>query len=128
MSRFQERLSDYSKAVDRLEDALKEEKSEIVIDGVLHRFEFTFELAWKSIKDCLEYLGITDKTGSPRENIKLGFQHGIIQDGEKWIEIMLARNSLSHLYDEKTSREIYQKIKDEYIKEFIKLREELQKV
>ena len=41
---------------------------------------------------------------------------------------MLARNSLSHLYDEKTSREIYQKIKDEYIKEFIKLREELQKV
>ncbi len=128
MSRFQERLSDYSKAVDRLEDALKEEKSEIVIDGVLHRFEFTFELAWKSIKDCLEYLGITDKTGSPRENIKLGFQHGIIQDGEKWIEIMLARNALSHLYDEKTSREIYQKIKDEYIKEFIKLKEKLQEI
>lgn len=128
MSRFQERLSDYNKAVDRLEDALKEEKSEIVIDGVLHRFEFTFELAWKSIKDCLEYLGITDKTGSPRENIKLGFQHGIIQDGEKWIEIMLARNALSHLYDEKTSREIYQKIKDEYIKEFIKLKEKLQEI
>ncbi len=128
MSRFQERLNDYSNAVDRLGEALKEQESEIVIDGVLHRFEFTFELAWKSIKDCLEYLGITDKTGSPRENIKLGFQHGFIQDGEKWIEIMLARNSLSHLYDEKTSREIYQKIKDEYIKEFIKLREELQKV
>ena len=128
MSRFQERLNDYSNAVDRLGEALKEQESEIVIDGVLHRFEFTFELAWKSIKDCLEYLGITDKTGSPRENIKLGFQHGIIQDGEKWIEIMLARNALSHLYDEKTSREIYQKIKDEYIKEFIKLKEKLQEI
>ena len=66
MSRFQERLNDYSNAVDRLGEALKEQESEIVIDGVLHRFEFTFELAWKSIKDCLEYLGITDKTGSPR--------------------------------------------------------------
>ncbi len=128
MSRFQERLSDYSNAVERLEEALKEKENEIVIDGVLHRFEFTFELAWKTIKDCLEYLGITEKTGSPRENIKLGFQHGLIQDGEKWIEIMLSRNSLSHLYDEKTSREIYKKIKKEYIKEFVILRERLKEI
>lgn len=128
MSRFQERLSDYSNAVERLEEALKEKENEIVIDGVLHRFEFTFELAWKTIKDCLEYLGITEKTGSPRENIKLGFQHGLIQDGEKWIEIMLSRNSLSHLYDEKTSREIYKKIKEEYIKEFVILRERLKEI
>ena len=128
MSRFQERLSDYSNAVERLEEALKEKENEIVIDGVLHRFEFTFELAWKTIKDCLEYLGITEKTGSPRENIKLGFQHGLIQDGEKWIEIMLSRNSLSHLYDEKTSREIYKKIKKEYIKEFVILREKLKEI
>ena len=56
MSRFQERLSDYKSAVDRLEEALKEPESEIVIDGVLHRFEFTFELAWKTIKDALEHL------------------------------------------------------------------------
>ena len=55
MSRFQERLSDYKSAVDRLEEALKEPESEIVIDGVLHRFEFTFELAWDTIKDALEY-------------------------------------------------------------------------
>ena len=128
MSRFQERLNDYSNAVERLEEALKEKENEIVIDGVLHRFEFTFELAWKTIKDCLEYLGITEKTGSPRENIKLGFQHGLIQDGEKWIEIMLSRNSLSHLYDEKTSREIYKKIKEEYIKEFVILRERLKEI
>ena len=128
MSRFQERLSDYSNAVERLEEALKEKENEIVIDGVLHRFEFTFELAWKTIKDCLEYLGITEKTGSPRENIKLGFQHGLIKKKKKWIEIMLSRNSLSHLYDEKTSREIYKKIKKEYIKEFVILRERLKEI
>ena len=128
MSRFQERLTDYSNAVDRLKDALQEKESEIVIDGGLHRFEFTFELAWKTIKDCLEYLGITERTGTPRENIKLGFQHGLIQDGEKWIEIMLSKNSLSHLYDEKASREIYQKIKKEYLEEFINLRERLKEI
>ena len=54
MNRFQERLKDYKNAVDRLEEALQETESEIVIDGVLHRFEFTFELAWKTVKDALE--------------------------------------------------------------------------
>lgn len=126
MSRFQERLADYKNAVDRLEEALKEPESEIVIDGVLHRFEFTFELAWKTIKDALEYLGLVDKTGSPRENIQIAFRHGIIEDGEKWIDIMLSRNLLSHLYDEKTSREIYEKIKNDYIVEFKKLRDTLE--
>ncbi len=128
MNRFQERLIDYKNAVDRLEEALQEPESEIVIDGVLHRFEFTFELAWKTMKDALEYLGLVDKTGSPRENIQIGFRHGLIEDGEKWIEIMLSRNSLAHLYDEKTSRNIYQKIKTEYIQEFKKLREKLETV
>jgi len=126
MSRFQERLRDYKSAVDRLEEALQEPENEIVIDGVLHRFEFTFELAWKTVKDALEYLGLVDKTGSPRENIQIGFRHGIIEDGEKWIEIMLSRNALAHLYDEKSSREIYQKIKKDYIQEFKKLREKLE--
>ncbi len=128
MNRFQERLIDYKNAVDRLEEALQEPESEIVIDGVLHRFEFTFELAWKTMKDALEYLGLVDKTGSPRENIQIGFRHGLIEDGEKWIEIMLSRNSLAHLYDEKTSRNIYKKIKTEYIQEFKKLREKLETV
>ena len=126
MNRFQERLSEYKNAVDRLEEALKEPESEIVVDGVLQRFEFTFELAWKTMKDALEYIGLVDKTGSPRENIQLGFRHGLIEDGEKWIEIMLSRNSLAHLYDEKTSRNIYKKIKTEYIQEFKKLREKLE--
>ena len=122
MNRFQKRLKDYKNAVDRLEET----ESEIVIDGVLHRFEFTFKLAWKTVKDALEYLGLVDKTGSPRENIQVGFRHGIIEDGEKWIEIMLSRNALAHLYDEKSSREIYQKIKKDYIQEFKKLREKLE--
>lgn len=76
----------------------------------------------------MEYLGLVDKTGSPRENIQLGFRHGIIEDGEKWIEIMLARNNLSQLYDETASREIYKKIKTEYIQEFKKLREKLEEI
>ncbi len=128
MNRFKERFEEYKKALKRLEEALQEEKTEIVIDGVLHRFEFTFELAWKTMKDCLEYLGVSQKTGSPRENIQMAFKQGLIDDGETWIDIMLDRNSLAHLYDEDTSREIYDRIKEKYVTEFEKLEKKLSEI
>lgn len=128
MNRFKERFVEYKKALKRLQEALNEEETEIVIDGVLHRFEFTFELSWKTMKDCLEYMGIVNKTGSPRENIQLAFKQGLIDDGEMWINIMLDRNSLAHLYDEDTSREIYDNIKNKYMIEFKKLERKLEEI
>lgn len=126
MKRFEERKEDFEKATNRLKEALREEKTDLAVDGVLHRYEFTFELAWKTMKDYLEYQGITSKIGSPREIIKEAFAAGIIENGETWIDMMLSRNTLSHLYDEETSREIYDKIKEKYIYEFVKLIEKLE--
>ena len=117
MNRFEERKNELKKATSKLEEALQEKETELVIDGILHRFEFTFELAWKTMKDYLEYQGIIAKTGSPREVIKEAFSSGLIENGKDWIDMMLARNSLSHLYDEETSREIYDDIKNIYFKE-----------
>lgn len=128
MKRFEERQSDYKKALLKLKEALQEEPTEIVIDGILHRYEFTFELAWKTIKDYLEYMGIVNKVGSPRENIQLAYQQGIINDGEIWIEMMLSRNSLSHLYDEETSRKIYNDIKNKYIQAFENLEAKFEEI
>ena len=125
MKRFIERKKCLINATKRLKEALEQDETDIVIDGVLHRYEFTFELAWKTLKDYLEYLGISMNTGSPREVIKESFAHNLISDGEIWIKMMLARNSLSHLYDEETSRQIYIAIKNEYIHELEKLVESL---
>lgn len=125
MERFEERRREFSNAVERLKEALEEEENDIVIDGVLHRFEFTFELAWKTTKDYLEYVGVIEKTGSPREIIKSAFEYGILENGEAWIKMMLARNSLSHLYDEAKSREVYQEIKDIYFSLLEKLKNKL---
>lgn len=121
MKRFEERKLDLINATNRLKEALAEKETDITIDGVLHRYEFTFELAWKTLKDYLEYLGVSSNTGSPREVIKESFAYNLISDGEVWINMMLARNSLSHLYDEEASREIYDDIKSEYINELEKL-------
>ena len=126
MKRFNERKEEYFNALERLKEALEREIDDVVIDGVLHRFEFTFELAWKTVKDYLEYMGMTEKNGSPREIIQLGFKQGVINDGEAWVSMMLSRNTLSHLYDEKTSRDIYEKIKNEYVKLFSDLKEKLE--
>ena len=127
MKRFEERKQDLAKATERLKEALNEKETEIAIDGTLHRFEFTFELAWKTMKDLMEYNGIIETTGSPREVLRTAFQNGIIEDGEAWINMMLARNSLSHLYDEETSRKIYKDIKEKYIVLIEKLNEVLEK-
>ena len=124
---LKKRKQDLAKATERLKEALNEEETEIAIDGTLHRFEFTFELAWKTMKDLMEYNGIIESTGSPREVLKNAFQNGIIEEGETWINMMLARNSLSHLYDEEASRKIYKDIKEKYIVLIEKLNEVLEK-
>lgn len=118
MKRYKERKQELLNATQRLKEALQEKETDITIDGTLHRFEFTFELAWKTMKDYLEYSGIIEGIGSPREIIKTAFANGIIEDGENWIKMMLARNSLSHLYDEGKSREIYMEIKEIYLNLF----------
>lgn len=128
MKRLDERFQDYAKALDRLKEAFLEQPTPIIIDGTLQRYEFTFELAWKTMKDYLEYNGLSDNLASPRGIIKLAFQSKIIKNGDIWIEMMLARNELSHLYDEDKSREIYNNIKVKYLIEFDNLKSFLQEI
>lgn len=128
MERFKEKLEEFRKAFVRLEEGIAEKETEIAIDGVIQRFEFTFELAWKTLKEYLEYQGFSEKTGSPREVIQTGFAKGIIKDGEAWIKMMLDRNGVAHLYDEKKSREIYSNVKIEYVVLFRELLEDINKL
>lgn len=116
MNRFAQRLEDFENALKRLKEGIEISNPDTLqIDGILQRFEFTFELSWKTIKDYLEYEGFSEKIGSPREIIQQAFKQHIIEDGDGWIKMMLARNSLSHLYDEETSRKIYNEIKEKYV-------------
>lgn len=133
MLRFIERLEDYNKAFLRLKQGLEEyDGSEISCDGILKRFEFTFELAWKTLKDYLTYNGFDIKTGSPREILQISFKEGVIKDGNEWIDMMLSRNEVSHIYDYEVSRKIYELVKNKYIKyleelnnQFIKIKEDI---
>ena len=127
MKRLKERYEDYTKALNRLKEALLEEPTDIVVDGTLQRYEFTFELAWKTIKDYLAYNGYSDNIASPRAIIQLAYQAKVINNGDTWINMMLDRNALSHLYDEEKLREIYENVKNIYLNELNELKEFLER-
>ena len=126
MEKFKYKYVNYVAALERLNEALKiSNPDDVYVDGVIQRFEFVFELSWKTIKEYLIYSGYDIVSVGPRGILKTAFSAGIIEDGEEWIEMMDARNSLSHMYSFEMSRNIYNDIKNKYIVLFDKLKEKL---
>lgn len=103
------------KAFKKLEESVKIAKDDLHKDGVIQRFEFTAELIWKTLKIILEYNSI-DTSGGPKVVIKQAFKFGYIPDDEIILDILEDKNISSHIYDEKTSDEIFKRISEVYIK------------
>ena len=120
--RWQQRLTNYSKALRQLEKAVNEardrELSELEKLGLIHTFEFTHELAWNVMKDNFRYQGNTSVHGS-RDATREAFSNGLINDGDTWMEMILSRNETSHTYNEETVEEIFSLIVEKYYKAFI---------
>lgn len=114
-----QKLDDYKQALIKLEAALEKDPylDDIILDGTIKRFEFTFELSWKLMKSYLEYKGILN-IASPRDTIREAFKNEIIIEATPWLNMMESRNLTSHTYDETTAFCIYEKIKNDYIKLF----------
>jgi len=108
--RWEQRFANYRKALARLQKFIdKGELSELEEQGLIKAFEYTYELAWNTIKDFLEYKGQTDIYGS-RDAIRKAFELGLIDDGESWMDMLKSRNKTSHTYNEETAREICQAV------------------
>jgi nucleotidyltransferase substrate binding protein (TIGR01987 family) len=106
---------EYSKALARLREGAAEDpaRSDLVVDGVIQRFEFTYELAWKLVKAVLYHQGI--ECASPRACIKEAVAAGLVQDGEGWIGMLESRNRTAHLYSRDDAVAIYDEIKRRYL-------------
>jgi len=72
----------------------------VLRDGVIQRFEFTFELSWKMLKRYLEEYGL-EKVDSlnNRDLFRVGFEQGLLEDPEVWFHYLKMRNQSSHIYD-----------------------------
>jgi nucleotidyltransferase substrate binding protein (TIGR01987 family) len=113
----------FEKALNQLEKALKQPKSEYIRDAVIQRFEFTYELAWKTIKAYLSTLDLT--VLSPKEALKVAYQQGLITDAAAWSELHVKRNLTSHTYDEVLADEIYGYLQKEGLSLFLSLQQTL---
>lgn len=122
--RWMQRFENYKKAFAQLKEAMElmdvRELSKLEKQGTIQAFEYTHELAWKMLKDFLEYKGNADIYGS-KDAVRNSFKLGIIQDGDSWMQMIKSRNLTSHTYDENTADEIVFLIKDMYFEEFEKL-------
>lgn len=104
--RWEQRFSNYQKALSQLEKYVEKEKlSNMERQGLIKAFEFTYELAWNTLKDYLEYQGILELTGS-RDAIRQSFKNELIADGNGWMNMLESRNKTSHTYNEETAEEI----------------------
>ncbi len=96
--RWIRRFSNFIIALEQLRKAIaQKEYTELEEQGVIQCFEYTYELAWNTMKDLWEDQGVNNILG-PRDAIQLSFQRGLIQNGEAWMYMMRSRNLTSHTY------------------------------
>jgi nucleotidyltransferase substrate binding protein (TIGR01987 family) len=107
------KIKNFEKALNRLEEGVREAKNDLDKDGVIQRFEFTIELLWKALRAILLYQGI--ECYSPRSCVKEAFKANIIEDDELILDMIEDRNISSHIYDEEKSEALFSRIKEIYL-------------
>jgi nucleotidyltransferase substrate binding protein (TIGR01987 family) len=93
---------------------------DVIRDSVIQRFEFTYELAWKTTKEYLEGLGIVDRN-SPKAVISEAYAQKLIDNEADWLLMLDDRNQTSHVYKAEMAEEIANRILNKYLSEFAKL-------
>ncbi|MDJ0763825.1 MAG: nucleotidyltransferase substrate binding protein [Myxococcota bacterium] len=119
--RWKQRLENFEKAYVLLQDAFRNDistLSDLEKEGVIQRFEYTFELAWKTLKDYLTHSGILLEQITPRSVIKAAFAAKIIQNGQLWIDMLKRRNLMSHVYERDTFEATIERIGAAYLDAF----------
>lgn len=100
--RWKQRFQNYDHGLALLRSALANGPAalnQLEKEGVIQRFEYCFELAWKTVKDYLENGGIIIAPVTPRQVLKEAFAAKVLASGQIWIEMLDHRNLLSHTYD-----------------------------
>jgi nucleotidyltransferase substrate binding protein (TIGR01987 family) len=108
-------ITSLERAIRALEAALMRHAAtpadDLVRDGCIQRFEFTYELSYKMLKRFLEAT-----SENPPEFDKMSFQNIIrtgserdllLNDLPRWIEYRTARGTTSHAYDEVKAKQVF---------------------
>lgn len=131
-ARWRYRFENFRRALELLEQAVAREArhqlNELEREGLVQRFEYTFELGWKVLADSLASQGFTLPVGGVRGIIRLAFESGVIADGDGWIEALKARNESAHVYDQERIDAIIGAVSARHVQLLIALRDRLEPV
>jgi nucleotidyltransferase substrate binding protein (TIGR01987 family) len=124
--RWQQRFSNYQKALAQLErfiepPALNEREQQ----GLIKAFEYSFELAWNTLRDLLRSQGNATLLGS-RDTLREAYRLGLIEQGETWMLMIQDRNLTSHTYNRATADAIADHMTDRYLPCFRQLHSRLE--
>ncbi len=129
--RWIQRANSFERALSRLRAAItlaeERELSDLESQGLIQGFEYTHELAWKTMKNFFEAQGTTNLYGS-RDTTRVAFRNGLIENGEVWMDMIEKRNLTTHTYDEDIANEVVMTIRNSYFHEFERLLIRLQQI
>ncbi len=129
--RWLQRFANYRKALAQLRAAVElaaaRALSDLEMQGLVQAFEYTYELAWNTIKDFYEYQGETGIQGS-RDAFRLAFRRGLVDNGDAWMQMIKDRARTAHTYNEETVESIVADILESYYNEFNCLETRLSKL
>ncbi len=134
--RWEQRFANYKMALSKLSTAVRllkpliadesfltTDDGELQVEGLIQRFEYTHELAWKVMKDYAIYQGYQDINGS-RDATRYALQTNLIAD-QNWMQMIASRNRTSHTYDNDTAKEVLMSVVEVYFQLFVDFEERM---
>ncbi len=116
--RWKQRFANFNRAFLLLREAMENDLpslSQLEKEGIIQRFEYTFELAWKVLKDKMENDGLVLDKISPKAVIKEAYAAKYINNAETWLKMIGDRNLMSHTYDFVKFEMVIQSIASDYL-------------
>jgi len=116
--RWQQRFKNFQRAFFLLREAMENDLNslnQLEKEGIIQRFEYTFELAWKVLKDKMEYDGLELNQISPKAVVRQAFAAKYIQDADTWLRMIGDRNLMSHTYDFSKFEAVIASIQSDYL-------------
>ena len=128
-NRWQYRFDNFKRAYFLLQDAVEsyreEELNQLAKEGMIQRFQYCTELAWKTVKDYLENQNVVLEQITPRAVIKEAVAAKLLSRGEDWMNALDARNKMSHTYEFRKFESVIKQIEATYLNLFGELYEKL---
>jgi len=107
MSKTELSLTSLKQAASSLQDALLPPKTDLVRDATIQRFEYTFELAWKTLRRYFK-LNNQFEPNNLKDIFREAGKQRLIDSVEDWFGYLEARNNTVHTYSRAVAEKTYQ--------------------